>query len=130
MNISRNRLYNTQNQYQNFNKYKPVLCICSAGLLRSPTMARVLQDEYGYNTRAAGIDEDFALIPVDRALVAWADEIVFAEQSHYDKFSKMFDVDMPYFKTKVLNLPDYYSYMDPALCARIRAKYKELLDNE
>jgi predicted protein tyrosine phosphatase len=75
VNISRNRLYNVHNPHQNFDKYKRVLCVCSAGLLRSPTMARVLQEEYGYNTRAAGVDFDFALVPMDWALVEWAQEI-------------------------------------------------------
>ena len=55
-----NRLANSSNRYQG--EYKRVLCVCSAGLLRSPTAALVLsQEPYNFNTRAAGLDEAFAL---------------------------------------------------------------------
>ena len=70
-----NRIHNSGNPYQG--KYKRVLCVCSAGLLRSPTAAFVFaNDPFGFNTRAAGIDTGHALIPVDDVLLAWADEIV------------------------------------------------------
>ena len=63
-----NRLANTHNHYQG--DAKRVLCVCSAGLLRSPTAAFVLsQEPFGFNTRAAGIAEDFALIVVDDVLL-------------------------------------------------------------
>ena len=70
-----NRLANSSNRWQG--KYKRVLCICSAGLLRSPTAAFVLsQEPYNYNTRAAGLTKEFALIPVDEVLLNWAQEVV------------------------------------------------------
>lgn len=70
-----NRKWNSKNPYQG--KYKRVLCVCSAGLLRSPTVAWVLSNEpYNFNTRAAGLDVGHALIPVDDVLLEWADEIV------------------------------------------------------
>jgi predicted protein tyrosine phosphatase len=73
--MSYNRLSNTKNPYQG--EYKKVLCVCSAGLLRSPTAAVVLcKPPYNYNTRAAGMNKEYALIPVDEALIVWADEIV------------------------------------------------------
>ena len=52
MNSNYNRLGNSRNIYQG--KDKRVLCVCSAGLLRSPTAANVLHKEFGYNTRACG----------------------------------------------------------------------------
>jgi predicted protein tyrosine phosphatase len=70
-----NRKHNSKNPYQG--KFKRVLCVCSAGLLRSPTVAWVLSNEpYNFNTRAAGIDVGHALIPVDDVLLEWADEVV------------------------------------------------------
>ena len=63
-----NRMSTVHNRYQG--DYKRVLCVCSAGLLRSPTAALVLaQDPYNYNTRAVGVTQDFALVPVDRVLL-------------------------------------------------------------
>ena len=72
-----NALHNVTNPYQG--KDKRVLCLCSAGLLRSSTLAIILQNKYGCNTRSAGVS-DYALIPVSTALLEWADEIVCVEQ--------------------------------------------------
>lgn len=48
-----NRIANASNKFQG--SYKRVLCVCSAGLLRSPTAALVLsKDPYNFNTRACG----------------------------------------------------------------------------
>jgi predicted protein tyrosine phosphatase len=75
-----NRLGNCTNPYQG--NTKKVLCVCSAGLLRSPTAAVVLsQEPFNYNTRAAGISTDYALVQVDDVLVTWADEIVCMDEN-------------------------------------------------
>lgn len=57
-----NRKWNAKNPHQG--NFERVLCVCSAGLLRSPTVA-VVMAQHGFNTRAAGLEKDFALIPVD-----------------------------------------------------------------
>ena len=82
-----NRLFNCSNPYQG--KAKKVLCVCSAELLRSPTAAVILQQEYGYNTRAVGVEDSFALIPIDDVLIEWADEIVCADIDHVDVVKKL-----------------------------------------
>lgn len=120
-----NRLANCKNQYQG--DARKVLCVCSAGLLRSPTTARVLAEHFGYNTRAAGISEDYALIPVDEVLIEWADEIVCMEQRHANVLLKL----MPNNKEIViLDIPDNFAYMDDILVALIKERYGESLDNE
>lgn len=112
-----NRLHNCTNPYQG--KTKKVLCLCSAGLLRSPTAAVVLQREFGYNTRAAGVSKDYALIEMDDVLLTWADEIVAVEQRVADKIPEIF-LD----KVKVLAIPDMYGYMDLPLQEAILEQYK------
>ena len=69
-----NQIHNVKNEHQG--DRKKVLCVCSAGLLRSPTVAHLLNQKYGYNTRACGTDISYALIPISEALIYWADEIV------------------------------------------------------
>lgn len=77
-----NRLANVNNPYQG--SARRVLCVCSAGLLRSPTTAVVLANEpFNYNTRAAGTSDEFALVPVDQALLTWANEIVCMQLEHF-----------------------------------------------
>lgn len=80
---TRNQLGNVRNPHQG--SAKKVLCVCSAGLLRSPTLANVLHKELGYNTRAVGACSSFALIPISEALIHWADEIVFVDGQAFNE---------------------------------------------
>lgn len=98
---------------------KKVLCVCSAGLLRSPTMAIVLHNEFGYNTRSAGCYGDFALIPVSEELLDWADEVVVAEKSHSEYLRDFFD----YAEAIVLDVPDQFEWNNEELRKIIKEKY-------
>lgn len=119
-----NRLGNASNPYQG--QYKKVLCLCSAGLLRSPSAAVVLsQEPFNFNTRAAGVSQEYALVPVDDVLLTWADEIVCMEHSHQvavlDALGKA-QLDKP---VVCLDLPDDFSYRDPELMKMIAERYSE-----
>lgn len=119
-----NALHNCNNPYQGAEKR--VLCLCSAGLLRSPTAAFVLQKELGYNTRAAGVT-DYALIPVTEVLLKWADEIVCVNQETYDTLLdniKRDDLGVEA-DVVVLDIPDVYPRMDSTLQKEILRQYLE-----
>lgn len=110
-----NRLANAHNEYQG--STKKVLCVCSAGLLRSPTAAVVLsQEPFNYNTRACGATLEYALVPLDDVLLHWADEIVCMEQEHADKIK----TDKPVI---VLDIEDNYPYRHPDLMSLIKERY-------
>ena len=122
-----NRLHNVTNPNQT--KAKKVLCLCSAGLLRSPTAANALHQKYGFNTRAAGVSPDYALIPVDDVLLSWADEILCVSAEvrkdlimYYPELSK---------DTKVfsMNIPDKYEWNNKELINCILEQYQELEPN-
>ena len=115
-----NRLANCGNRFQG--PSKRVLCVCSAGLLRSPTAAWVLSNEpYNFNTRAAGLSVEFALIPVDEVLLAWADELVCMDQKQAEQVRLLLgDLETP---IVVLGIPDNFEYRDPALIDAIRRNY-------
>lgn len=123
--MSFNRLANVHNRFQNYNTYKRALCVCSAGLLRSPTLAWVLSNEpFNYNTRAAGADEEYALIPVDTALITWADIIVCVNQTVKDTLSAHFDLEGK--PVIVLDIPDRFSYRDDELVRIISTQMGEV----
>lgn len=119
-----NRLGNCKNHYQGSSKR--VLCVCSAGLLRSPTIAAILHTAFDYNTRSAGSDDEFALIKVDDVLIHWAEEIVFAEEHHKHTIADKFDLSGK--KLIVLDIPDRYSYMDNELIKLIIYKYQHIAE--
>lgn len=126
MNPNFNRLGNCNNHYQGF--AKRVLCVCSAGLLRSPTTANILHREFGYNTRAAGASTEFALIPVDEVLIEWAEEVVFMERSHYTAIAAAFP-QVEEKETTILNVPDRFGFMDVDLQKIILEQYKQEKNN-
>ena len=112
------------NSYQG--DYKRVLTVCSANMLRSPTIAMVLSmPPYDYNTRSAGI-HSFALIPVTEELLFWADEIVCADTEHAltirDRLMEL-NLDKPVVN---LRIPDNYEYRNPELIMMIRRRYDEI----
>lgn len=103
---------------------KKVLFVCSAGILRSATAARI----YGrkYNTRCAGTGMEYALIKLDELLMEWADEIVFVAPWNYDQAGFYFDL-VPYMdKIKVLNIPDEHEHMAPELIQAFEEQYEKV----
>lgn len=137
--IKRNQLGVIFNAYQG--KYKKVLTVCSAGCLRSPTAAHILSSPpWNFNTRCAGTSEEYAIVPVTEALVAWADVILVMDQFQWqhimDMQNKMFNetqCTMNEFEFKpIINLEieDNYSYRDPKLVEIMTEKFKELFPIE
>lgn len=124
MNFENNRLYNCKNPNQGV--FKRVLCVCSAGLLRSPTAAFVLsQPPFNFNTRAAGMVPQFALVPVDKVLIEWADEIVCMESEHAHGLRTMTTK-----KVICLEIQDSFAYRDDKLMWLIKEKYLEYSDDD
>lgn len=118
-----NRLGNCKNPFQG--SYKKVLCVCSAGLLRSPTAALVLsQEPFNFNTRAAGISNEYALILVDQVLISWADEIVVMTKEQRHKIEVLLHkMGIP--KSVVcLDIPDNFAYRDAELQKLIAGNYQ------
>ena len=111
------------NSYQG--DYKRVLTVCSANMLRSPTMAHVLSAEpYNFNTRSAGT-EPYALIHVTEDLLMWCDEVVCADTEHVISIRNKlmsYDLDKPIVN---LNIPDIYEYRNPELIELIKERYEQ-----
>ncbi len=117
-----NALHNCKNPFQG--ETTKVLCLCSAGLLRSPTLAGELYRR-GFNSRAAGV-HDYALIPVDQVLLSWADTIIFANKDLRYAIEDMLPAD-----TNVIELaiPDQYEFRHPELVKIINNEIDRLLEN-
>lgn len=112
-----------KNPYQGNDK--KVLFVCSMGILRSATAARLYAKKY--NTRSAG-SYSAALIPISPILIAWADEIVFVNKENYEETLKQWP-DLDYHKdTLVLNIPDQYEHMHPKLVEAFKEQYEDFAD--
>ena len=117
-----NRLGNSKNPYQG--ELKKVLCVCSAGLLRSPTAAWVLSNPpFNFNTRACGYNDEYALVVLDEVLLHWADEVVVMDRKQEKVVRDVFNYKG---LVHVLNVPDDYSYRDPELVELMTGKLLEV----
>ena len=107
-------------------KTKRVLCVCSANMLRSPTAQVVLGSApYNFDTRSAGTMR-MSVVPLTRALVQWADEIICMEKQHRARVLQLgTNEELTKAKTFVLDIPDTYDYRDPALARLIAERYDE-----
>ena len=108
------------NPYQG--KDKKVLFVCSMGILRSATAARIYANRF--NTRCAGTYSD-ALIPLSPILVAWADEIVFVNKENFEMFAKSVD-DVSHYNITVLDISDEYEHMHPKLIEEFEKQYAHI----
>ena len=126
---SMNQLANVHNRYQG--AYKKVLFVCSAGLLRSATAAHVFSGEpYNFNTRTAGVALEYALNPVNEALLEWADHIFLMEGEHYNMLYEIFGEEIfNAYKAKmvVLEVPDHFAYRDERLVKILKEKVEAAL---
>jgi predicted protein tyrosine phosphatase len=119
-----NQLGNSKNPYQGTTV--KALCICSAGLLRSPTIAKYLTG-LGYNTRAVGIAEDYALVPLSTALVSWSDEIHVVKEQHMSLLQELLfeGIDYNLDKIYVYDIPDSHGTFSPELEAMIDEQFQQ-----
>lgn len=113
-----------KNPYQGDDR--KVLFVCSMGILRSATGARI----YGhkYNTRCAGTFEE-ALIRVSIPLLLWADQVVFVNKENQKQariFWGNYDMSLEELDAKsvVLDIPDVHPHMDPAIIKAFNEQYE------
>jgi predicted protein tyrosine phosphatase len=113
------------NPYQGSDK--KVLFVCSMGILRSATGARIYARKY--NTRCAGTHAE-ALVPVTKLLLNWADQIVFVHQKNYDALvQEYFATDFLFElqeKSVVLNIPDVYEHMHPQIIKSFNEQFEPI----
>jgi predicted protein tyrosine phosphatase len=102
------------------------LFVCSQNRLRSPTAEEVFSKLPGIECASAGTD-DMANVPLDPELVEWADTIYAMEKSHRNRIAKKFGKFLAGKKIVVLNIPDKYEFMQPALIAILERKVGPLI---
>jgi predicted protein tyrosine phosphatase len=97
-----------------------ILFICSRNRLRSPTAAQVFSSRPDIETDSAGLapDADHRLEPEQ---LEWADLIVVMERAHQRRLAKDFSRHLKGKRVVCLNIPDDYTFMDPALVSRLEA---------
>ena len=101
------------------------LYVCSAGLLRSATSAKVAMS-LGYNARACG-SASYALIPISANLIMWANKIIFVHEDNYYEVLETFENHAKLLeeierKKVIWDIEDIYNYNDSVLVDKIEQK--------
>lgn len=98
-----------------------ILFVCSRNRLRSPTAAEVFADHPGVETDSAGLSSDAEVVLTEDHL-AWADVILVMEPAHRRRLNRQFGPALAGRRIGVLQIPDNYDFMEPALVALLKAK--------
>lgn len=104
------------------------LFVCSAGILRSPSAARIA-GQYNINARSCGSSTQ-ALIPLSANLIVWAQKIIFMMNANYHEALATFEaLDGHYVerinrKSVIWDIPDKYTYMQPELVEELNKRFK------
>ena len=100
---------------------KHVLFLCSQNKLRSPTAEAVFSDHPRVEVDSAGLNND-AVVPLSEEQVEWADVILVMETAHRNRLNRKFKHALGGKRIVVLNIPDEYDYMDPALVSLLKVR--------
>lgn len=98
-----------------------ILFLCSRNKLRSPTAEAIFADNQAIEVDSAGLNND-AEVPLSEEQVLWADLIIVMEKVHRKRLNLKFKSSLAGKRIAVLNIPDEYDYMDPALVALLKVR--------
>jgi len=104
-----------------FGMKKRILFLCSQNKLRSPTAEAVFANHPKVEVDSAGLNND-AEVPLSEEQVEWADLILLMEKEHRNRLNRKFGKALGGKRVVVLNIPDDYEYMDPALIQLLKQK--------
>jgi predicted protein tyrosine phosphatase len=103
-----------------------VLFICSMNRWRSPTAEQIFSEHPGIECTSAGLNRG-AESPLTPELLEWAELIFVMERDHKAKLSRDFRAYLHGKRVVCLNIPDNYTFMDPALVTLLQAKVSPML---
>ena len=98
-----------------------LLFICSQNKLRSPTAETVFANYPGVETDSAGLNHD-AEVPLSVEQLEWADLILVMEKAHRARLNRLFGRALGGKRVVVLNIPDEYECMEPALIELLKVR--------
>lgn len=100
---------------------KHILFLCSQNKLRSPTAEAIFANHPRVDVDSAGLNND-AITPLSPEQLAWADLIIVMEKAHHNRLARKFSKHLRGKRLVVLNIPDDYDYMEPALIQLLKTR--------
>jgi len=106
-------------------KLENILFVCTANRMRSRTAEDLYKDDRRFKVQSAGTSS-FADSILTGEMLQWADLIVVMEKRHRDFIRKNFPGESRGKEIAILNIPDMFDYMEPALVKEIREKFEQV----
>jgi predicted protein tyrosine phosphatase len=104
-----------------------VLFICRVNRHRSATAERVFCKRRDLDVRSAGTSED-ALVRVNKRMLEWADVVFTMDDQQRDALERMFPSHPALDRLICLDIPDDFTFLDPALVKLLEERVRPLLD--
>ena len=101
-----------------------LLFICSQNKIRSLTAEHMLQGVPGLAVKSAGT-EPKSRVRVNEGHIGWADLIFVMEKKHRRFLEENFPEALEGKSIICLNIPDEYSYMEPALMDELKTGLRQ-----
>ncbi len=95
-----------------------LLFVCTANQQRSPTAEELINKNYKYEAKSAGISPLSGTF-ISQEAIDWADKIFVMERKHKDFIEKKFNTDK---EIIVFNIPDEYYKNEPELIKVLKNK--------
>jgi predicted protein tyrosine phosphatase len=106
-----------------------VLFVCGRNQWRSPTAERVWARAPGVSVRSAGVSRS-ARRRVTGNDLRWADLVLVMEEKHRSRLREEFREEACAAAIHVLDIPDEYRFMEPALVELVRERAAALILGE
>lgn len=103
-----------------------LLFICSRNQWRSPTAEQVWRNRPGFSVESAGTSRR-ARKTVTAEMLQRADVIFVMEQKHKNRLVADYQRIIQHKKLHIMDIPDDYQFMDPALVKLIEERVSNLL---
>ncbi len=101
-----------------------VLFICTMNRWRSPTAEKMFERHRIVIPRSRGTSSK-AKRTLSAADLQWADQVFAMEHKHRQFVLSRFPQESRFLPIQVLNIPDEYRYLDPALVQELRSALRE-----
>lgn len=109
------------------NQPQKLLFVCSENRMRSLTAEKMFDGFPGYEVKSAGTEASARTL-VTQEHIDWADMIFVMEPEHEQILKEQFGEALEEKNVFCLNIPDVYSYMEPALIDELKAALGEHIE--
>jgi predicted protein tyrosine phosphatase len=110
-------------------RVRHVLFVCRLNRSRSATAERIFCKRADLEVRSAGTSDD-ALVRISRRMLDWADVVFIMDDDQRSSLEQLFPSHPALGRLICLQIPDDFTFLQPALVQLLEERVTPYLDNE